>query len=150
MPTSQTIDKTGISICNGFALVTGLGANDSLITGFTKLLKTGMPELISGVVSIIISGLIVSALGIKLITLSIVNGQISLTATMPQRSTVIHFGAFLRSKRKSNTARTIQLADMLILTIVKKNSLILILPSDSGLSSAELHQSLQRRSSDVL
>ena len=150
MPTNQIIDKTGISICNGFALVTGSGANDSLITGFTKLLKTGMPELISGVASIIISGLIVSALGIKLITLSIVNGQISLTATMPQRSTVIHLGAFLSNNLKRKTARTIQLADMLIFTMVKKNSLILILLSYSGLSSVEPHQSLHQRSSDVL
>ena len=35
---------------------------------------------------------------IKLITLSIVKGQINLIATIPQRSTVIHLGAFLSNR----------------------------------------------------
>ena len=76
------------------------------IIGFIALLIMGTPVLISGV-SISACVLIVSALGIKLRTLSKEKGQIRRTATIPQRSTMIHLGAFLRIKRKSSIASTI-------------------------------------------
>ena len=88
----------------------------------------GTPEFITGF-PIIISGPIVSALGIRLNILSIENGQISLIATIPHKSTVIHLGAFFSNNLKSNTASTSQLADILIFTTFKKNSLILTLLS---------------------
>ncbi len=50
---------------------------------------------------------------------------------------LIHFGTFFRSILNNNTASTIQLADMLILTIVKKSLLISVLLADSDLSFAE-------------
>ena len=61
---------------------------------------------------------------IKLITLSIVKGQINLIATIPQRSTVIHLGAFLSINLNRNTARTIQLADMLMFTMLRRPCVI--------------------------
>jgi hypothetical protein len=69
-------------------------------------------------------GLIVSALGIRLSALSMENGKSSRTATIPQSRTLIHLGAFLNTNRSSRTARTSQLADMLMLTIFKKISFI--------------------------
>ena len=62
-------------------------------------------------------GLIVSALGIRLSTLSIENGKTIRTATMPQSRAFTHFGAFFKQNLNAKTATTIQLADMLILTI---------------------------------
>ena len=62
-------------------------------------------------------GLTVSALGIRLSALSMENGKINRTATMPQSRTFTHFGAFFRQNRNIRTAITIQLAAMLRLTI---------------------------------
>ena len=75
----QITAKVGIHNCKGFALVPGSGVKEPLITGLMTWLTIGIPVFISGVLSIIISGLTVSALGIKLSTLSIVNGQTSRT-----------------------------------------------------------------------
>ena len=94
-------------ICKGLALSPGLGVNDSLRTGFKVLLIIGIPVLMVGVLSVIIVGLTTSELGIKLSTLSMEKGQIRRTATIPQRTTVIHLGAFFKSKRKRSTASTI-------------------------------------------
>ncbi len=148
--------------CIGVTLVSPCGSTSgssekfSSITGFTASLIIGTPVSINGLCSTIlsfstiISVLIVSELGIRLMALSMENGQMSRTATIPQSKTVIHLGAFFSNNLKSNTASTIQLADMLIFTISKKNSLIFILLSDSGLSFAERHQSLHRKSFDIL
>ena len=148
MPASHKIPATGIRICNGFALVAGLGAKVWVMIGLITVSTEPMPVEISGVQSIIISGLTVSALGIRLSTLSIVNGQINRTATNPQRSTLTHLGAFLKTSLRSNTASTSQLADMLILTIFKKTSLkrtsfIVSLLSGCGRSCAAPHPILR-------
>ena len=81
--------------------------------------------------------------------LSMEKGQISRTATIPQSKTVIHFGAFFSRSRNSRMARTSQLADMLIFTTVRKNSVIMILLSDSGQSSAVRHQFQNRKACDA-
>ena len=152
--TAATVDKkwVGVEATNGAKLdqitVTGTangGFNLTAITGFIVLFIAGIPVFISGVLSIIMPGLIVSALGIRLIALSIAKGQTRRTATIPHSATVIHFGAFLNSNLKASTASTIQLADMLILTTVRNNSLIIFLLSEIGQSSAELHQSPPRK-----
>ena len=75
-----------------------------------------------GVASIIISGLIVSALGIKLNALSIENGHSNRTETMLQSNTLTHLGAFFKISLNTSTARTSQLADMLMFMIFKKSS----------------------------
>ena len=75
-------------------------------------------------------GLIVSALGIRLSTLSIENGKTIRAATMPQSRTFTHLGAFFKQNRNVKTAITTQLADMLILTIFRKSSLMLLPLSD--------------------
>ena len=76
------------------------------------LFVKGDHKMISGVLSIIISELTVSAFGIKLSTLSKENGQARRTATMPQRTTESHFGAFFKSKRKSKTAESDRLVNL--------------------------------------
>ncbi len=96
----------------------------SVIIGFTTLSIELTPVEISGVQSIMISGLMVSALGIKLNALSKLNGQINRKATIPHSRTLIHLGAFFKTTRKSTTARISQDAAILIFTIFKKNELI--------------------------
>ena len=76
-------------------------------------------------------GLIVSALGIRLSTLSIENGKTIRTATMPQSRTLAHFGALFRQSRSSKTASTTQPAEILVLTILRKSSVISLPPSDA-------------------
>lgn len=66
------------------------------------------------------SGLMVSALGIKLNALSKLNGQINRKATIPHSRTLIHLGAFFKTTRKSTTARISQDAAILIFTIFKR------------------------------
>ena len=101
-----------------------LGAKVSVIIGFTTLSIELTPVEISGVQSIMISGLMVSALGIKLNALSKLNGQINRKATIPHSKTWIHLGAFFKTTRKSTTARISQDAAILIFTIFKKSELI--------------------------
>lgn len=81
--------------------------------GFTALLSVGKPVLIFGSVSVIMLGLTVSALGIRLNALSNENGHISLIATMLQRSTAVHLGAFLRRDLRTSTATITTLAEIL-------------------------------------
>ena len=69
----------------------------SVIIGFTTLSIELTPVEISGVQSIMISGLMVSALGIKLNALSKLNGQINRKATIPHSRTWIHLGAFFQN-----------------------------------------------------
>ena len=83
-----------------------------------------IPLLMVGVVSMPMFSGMVSALGIRLNALSKENGHINLTATIPQSRTLTHLGAFFRTNLRINTARTSQLADMLILMIFKKSSFI--------------------------
>ena len=71
-------------------LVAGSGAKDSAMIGLTTVSTDAMPVDISGVQSIMISGLMVSALGIRLSILLTGNGQISRTATNPHRRTLTH------------------------------------------------------------
>ena len=81
------IASTGIHICRGFALATGSGAKVSVMLGLITLLIAGTPVWIVGSGDIMISGLMVSALGIRLNALSIENGHSKRTATIPQSST---------------------------------------------------------------
>ena len=91
-------------------------------------------------IKIMISGLMVSVLGIKLRALSMENGQISLTATMPQSKTFTHLGAFFKISLRARTARTSHPAEILILTISKNSSVIaILLPSGFGQSFAAPH-----------
>ena len=87
------------------------------------------PVWTEGTVSIMIPGLIVSALGIRLSALSMENGKASRTATMPQSRTLTHLGAFFKTSLSISTARISQLADMLMLIIFKKSSFIVNLLS---------------------
>ena len=121
--------KIGIQIWSGFALAPGAGASELPITGLITLLMAGTPVWIEGTVSIMIPGLIVSALGIRLNALSMENGKASRTATMPQSRTLTHFGAFFRTNRNNNTVRTSQLADMLMFTMFRNRSLMICLLS---------------------
>ena len=77
------------------------------IPTFAVIWIIGIPVLMVGVLSVIMLGLTTSELGIKLSTLSMEKGQTRRTATIPQRTTVIHLGAFFSNKRKRSTASTI-------------------------------------------
>ena len=116
--------KIGIQIWSGFALAPGAGASELPITGLITLLMAGTPVWTEGTVSIMILGLIVSALGIRLNALSMENGKASRTATIPQSRTLTHLGAFFKTNLRISTARTNQLAEMLMLMIFKKSSFI--------------------------
>ena len=97
--------------------------------GLTALFIAFIPLLMAGLVSIPIFSGIVSALGIRLNALSMENGQINRTATIPQSNTLTHLGAFFSTSLSINTARTSQLAEILMLMIFKKSSFIAILLS---------------------
>ena len=146
----HTTAARGIQTCKGFILAPGAGVKDSETIGLITLFSGPMPVWICGVGSIIIPGLMVSALGIRLRMLSMENGQINLTATNPQRSTLTHLGAFFKISLRSKTASTSQPADMLILTIIKKNALIVSLLSGYGRSCAALRPILRWRCPFVL
>ena len=147
IPPTQAHERIEMIPCIGVILISpcgsisGSGEKFSSIIGFTASLIIETPVSISGLCSTtmsfssilspstIMSVLMVSELGIRLIALSMENGQIRRTATILQSRTVIHFGAFFSNNLKSNTASTIQLADILIFTISRKKLLIFILLS---------------------
>ena len=114
---------------SGFALAAGSGEKDWLMMGFMEASRRGIPVEMPGFLSSMISGAMVSLLGIKLKMLSTENGQINRTATMPQSSTVVHFGAFFNRSRNTRTASTSQVALMPRLTTCKNSSVMLVLLS---------------------
>ena len=136
-------------ICNGLILAPSIGVLDWLMIGFTTLFTAEIPLLIAGVVSIPISRGMVSALGIKLNALSMENGQIRRTATMPQSRTLTHFGAFLNKNLKASTTSTSQLAEILMLMIFRKSSDMVSLPSGCGRSCAVLRPVPPQKFSDA-
>ena len=126
IPKIHRIEANGIQICSGFALATGFGVKEAEIIGLTTLLIALIPLSMAGVQSISMSKWTVSALGIRLNALSKENGQISLTATMPQSRTLTHLGAFFKTNLSISTARMSQFAAILMLMIFKKSSFIVI------------------------
>ena len=60
----------------------------------------------------------VCTLGTRLKLLSIANGQTSLMAASAHRQHIIFLGAFLKTNRRSTMAKTSQLADILMSTIL--------------------------------
>ena len=70
----------------------------------------------------------VFALGTRLRTLSIENGKTSLMPTSAHIMQWINLGAFLKTRRRITTAKTSQLAVMLIFTSLRKISLIFFPP----------------------
>ena len=69
-------------------------------------------------------GLTVSALGIRLKALSMENGSVSRSATIPQSRTFIHLGERFDIRRSTSTASTSQLAEMLRFKSFKKTAAI--------------------------
>ena len=129
MPKINMNTNIPIVICKGFTLAPAIGVLDWLMIGLTALFIAFIPLLMVGVVFIPMFGGMVSALGIRLNALSMENGKASRTATMPQSRTLTHLGAFFKTNRSNSTARTSQLADMLMLMIFKKSSFIVNLLS---------------------
>ena len=93
------------SACTGLAPSPRLGASVVSITGFTVRFRAVMPLWISGRLAYRADGLIVSALGTRLVGASMENGRISRSATRPQRSIVNLRGAFFSKNLAAITAR---------------------------------------------
>ena len=128
IPAIQTTDAIDTAICKGLTLSPIAGAKVSAITGLTALLTTRIPESITGFCSYTIFVGITSELGTRLNTLSMENGRSNLTATKAHKRQLIHFGAFLRSRRRIITARINQPAVRLIFRIFRKTVLICFSP----------------------
>ena len=124
MPIIHITEAMKVTICIGFTLPSTFGVRVSAIIGLTAWFNTSKPLLIVGFSDIRIFCGIVSALGIRLNTLSNENGKIRRKATNPHRTPIIHFGAFFRRKRSNITARTSQLAVMLIFRSLIKTASI--------------------------
>ena len=62
---SHIKEAMAVHTCRGFTLAPAAGARDLLITGLTTLFTAGMPLLTLGLCIYSMSGLTVSALGIR-------------------------------------------------------------------------------------
>ena len=89
----QIVDTICTVTQNNLVELMGLDRITPISEGDISYTQT-TPNIINNCVFAFFIGLIIG-FSIRLITLSIENGQISLTATTPQRRTVIHLGAFL-------------------------------------------------------
>ena len=125
MPMSQTTAAIKLSAYSGFTLLTASGVKFCAIIGFTALSITATPLCITcSELYRTAWVLTVSALGMRLSTLSNENGSTSRSATTPHMSGRAHFGPRLSSSRSTSTARISQLAAMLMLSTFRNKSVI--------------------------
>lgn len=116
----------------------GSGVNICVITGLTRLLKDEIPLSMAGDGSVMMPGLMVCELGIRLNTVSMENGRISLRPTNAQKTgRILLYEVLLKKNLRRSTAGTSQLAAMLMLrtfmnksdAVFRNKSAIGILPS---------------------
>ena len=119
---------TYTTTCMGLTLFSILGAKFLSMTGLTALSITLTPELICGLLSIVISAGIASLLGIRLKALSRENGHISLNATSPQSRQKIHLGDFFNSNLTRITATINQDALIARFRVFRKIALMFYSP----------------------
>jgi hypothetical protein len=122
MPKIHTTFAISVTNSTKFTWYPTVGETVTDIIGLTVEFKKSNPLCIMGVFEVVKSEGMVSALGIKLNTLSIDIGKTSRNATIPHITHLRYLGIFLNTNRIKITASAIYVAVILMLKTFKNSS----------------------------